>query len=885
MQIKETAFREETFFFELENKYDYHEILRLKTPDNFYDPPHPKIYYTCYLFDEIIQNEQKSQRGGVETVKYHTQKALVFSSFYHFFDAFCLLLKGIRNWSMKLKGFDLEQNLYSLVFNIPAPCPGYKKVCVKSVLVDLEFKLTPINQIPNSSTDVKMILKMKENTIFDILKFVILEVPVIFFGQDKFTLANIVKSFEELLFPFSYPFPVIEILPKVYYKSLEKLSCFLVGINEKFTNEFFEVNELNLNDKEYVVVSLSEEVPVYSYKRKKIDKYGILLKEFDKKIEKNNKVEKYSKNEVTFNKHYLTKSMSNLRKLFIGKNRTKKQINEIENTDVRHIFSYFFISLFQNYKSNLNLNSNQLSQYFKDVENNKIEINRIFNYKEFISKDMESIDFYSFFMNTKIFKNFLIKNLYPSTIEDKLGILLLDENISKKKNKYMKNLFKENTPFLETDIFNIKEGKEEKIKIPYETEGELQSMMGSKINKLNFPVLDEKKMENLFTKNFLKKEVKISNLYVEFYTKCFQILRDKKYLEGYKNIGYNINIVDEFKSNNEPYVIKLWILLVCYSFKHLYPEEKWIIFYELLNDIQINNSFKNNLIDPFLSDLLFSTFIKYGDKQMCSLLYKELNDCINIREDYIIFMKLHKKFFYNKDQYEETFPKNNVLKERNYNIFNLPQDNKMEIVLISPNPGCQMINLKPTLLNFSSQSDILTFKCPICQKMKEAKVTVSLGRGKKEDKCYQLYSAKYLYYFIKDIGDYDIQTFYKKYTEIFFNLIILFQLRALFYDFLFPYNNLKENIGFDKDKLTIKQTEKYEFVKKERNKDEPKWYDVIEEEKGREHVLKKLKPCKVTTVENFKLSEPINPDIFFKKYSKKIVKNSSRLINKKKIEK
>jgi hypothetical protein len=256
-------------------------------------------------------------------------------------------------------------------------------------------------------------------------------------------------------------------------------------------------------------------------------------------------------------------------------------------------------------------------------------------------------------MNTKIFKNFLIKNLYPSTIEDKLGILLLDENISKKKNKYMRNLFKENTPFLETDIFNFKEGKEEKIKVPYETESELQSMMGNEIKKLNFPLLDEKKMENLFTKNFLEKEVKISNLYIEFYTKCFQILRDKKYLEGYTSIGHNINIVDEYKSNNEPYVIKLWILLVCYSFKHLYPEEKWIIFYELLINIQINNLFKNNLIDPFLSDLLFSTFIKYGDRQMCSLLYKELNDCMNIREDYIIFMKLHKKFFYNKDEYEE----------------------------------------------------------------------------------------------------------------------------------------------------------------------------------------------------------------------------------------
>ena len=78
---------------------------------------------------------------------------------------------------------------------------------------------------------------------------------------------------------------------------------------------------------------------------------------------------------------------------------------------------------------------------------------------------MESIDFYASFINTKIFKNFLIKNLYPSTIEDKLNILQLDENIRRKKNKNMINkIFKEeNTPFLDTDIFNIKEGKEEKI--------------------------------------------------------------------------------------------------------------------------------------------------------------------------------------------------------------------------------------------------------------------------------------------------------------------------------------------------------------------------------------------------------------------------------------
>jgi hypothetical protein len=143
----------------LVNKYNYSEIKNIKNVNNFFDPPHPKIYYTCYLFDEIIENEQKSQRGLPEKVIYHTQKALVFSSFYQFYQDFFFILKGIRNWSQKLMGLDLEQMIYNLLFNIPAPCPGIKKVCFNySILFKLEFKLNPVNQIPINGADIKTIL-------------------------------------------------------------------------------------------------------------------------------------------------------------------------------------------------------------------------------------------------------------------------------------------------------------------------------------------------------------------------------------------------------------------------------------------------------------------------------------------------------------------------------------------------------------------------------------------------------------------------------------------------------------------------------------------------------------------------------------------------------
>ena len=93
---------------------------------------------------------------------------------------------------------------------------------------------------------------------------------------------------------------------------------------------------------------------------------------------------------------------------------------------------------------------------------------------------------------------------------------------------------------------------------------------------------------------------------------------------------------------------------------------------------------------------------------------------------------------------------------------------------------------------------------------------------------------------------------------------------------------MKNYVGFDENKLDIKN-EQFEFMKKDKNKDKPKWYDIIEEKKERERQLTKIKPCKLTKVENFKIQEPINPEIFFKKYNKKIVRSTFHLTKNKKI--
>ena len=68
-----------------------------------------------------------------------------------------------------------------------------------------------------------------------------------------------------------------------------------------------------------------------------------------------------------------------------------------------------------------------------------------------------------------------------------------------------------------------------------------------------------------------------------------------------------------------------------------------------------------------------------------------------------------------------------------------------------------------------------------------------------------------------------MQTFYKEYPEIFLNLFIFFQLRGNFYEFIFPYKERKELNKFEENKLYEKSVKNIKYIKKEKNKDKPKW--------------------------------------------------------------
>ena len=859
--------------------------------DNYCDPPHPKIYYTCYVFDEAIDYYQKTKYDGQnETFNLHTQKALVISSFFQFYVEFHSILQAIKKYiENNLIGFELEKMIHSLVFDIPAPIPGMSKVSYNySSLFDITFELNPINKIPKSNAEIKILFNlMKINQVIHILKYIILEIPIIFFCQDKYTLANVIKSFEEILFPFTYPYPVITILPKTYYKSLEKLDCFLAGINQKYTNDFFEVNNINLNDKEYVIVSLSEQFD-YFYRARNNEKYGIILKDFKKPIEKKTTPSKYMINEPNFPKHYHEKLIKNLNNLFIGKsNGIQGILSTCENDDIRGQFYIFFISMLQHYKAYLCNDQTNLINMYSKVENGSYNINELFKMTDFIFKDNDSIEFFQIFMVTRIWKTFLFKNLFPLTIDEQLEVLLLDENISKKKNRSMiKSLFKENTPFLETNIFEIK--TIEKIKISNKQGETMHLSLNQTELSTKFPLLNKDKMENLYRKNFILSRTKVKNLYESFYKDCQIILKEKSlFLEGYNSVNYDINLKEQLKSvksYNEKFIPKLWFLVICYNFRYINNEEKWTIFNELINELQTKTpSAKISIFDSFLSDLMFNTFIKYGDKEMCSLIYKELNDIPCVKDDYLIFDNLHKKFMNKKGEFENSLPKEYYLKKKNYNLYNLPQTNKMKIILISECKECKVPkDIRNEIKNLDANKNEIYYKCKVCG-FKKAEISVSYGEPYLDEK-YQVYTPRYVYNRIKSLGYYNMNIFYELHKELFFNLVILFELNGYNYDFLFPYLDEKPYKGFDPDSLQIKKTEGKSFVQKNINENKTKWYDIVEEPNPtRLKRFTKLLRSRKASCESFKTFEPLSSTSFFNKSINNIKgsnKNLSRFSNK-----
>ena len=620
-----------------------------------------------------------------------------------------------------------------------------------------------------------------------------------------------------MIYPFNYSHIIIHMLPVVYYSIVEEFDVFMIGINKKFTNTFFDNEKISVRNKNVLVVEVlsNSNAKIFLFEQNDENKVIINMNDLFKTNldEEKNDIDKIDSLNINLPKYYTMKLKNKLNELCEDKEGKKKNFLELNNKDIEGIFYYYFVSLFLKYKTCLNLSEKDLAFNYPLIEKNKIKASDLFREEEFLS-DIAPCDklFYQKFFKTEIWKKFLIKILYGKELKEKMEVLLFDEMIRVKKNKKSKLLKKIATPFLDSKKFEYL--KEIKCGIKFERNNNKEP-----VPKEFFPLLDYSKFNH---KKFLMND--ISYKYIEDYElACLEIIKEKKISDPKARSNITFNFIQNLNPKVENYVYKLWFLIFAKSFPYCDKRERWFKFNTFIKYIEQKiYQYKNSILDEYLSNFILITLVKYGDREMCSLFYKYLNF-----KSYLSYVYLNIKF--SDDEKIKVLPKKSRIRERNFNLYNLNEGDKINIILKNKCQKCGIeINLKPVILNFSNmKTDKLFYKCKCSIKEREAKFILMVKDKKKE---IQIYSPVYIFNSIKsNIKTININEFYKNHIDFFYNILIYFQLYDnMVYDFIFPYkekhcnsNNNYEIIHYDNFSLKTKQIEDEwwnEIEKKNNNK-------------------------------------------------------------------
>ena len=421
------------FIFSLENQYVEDKECSVRTN---------RLYFSCLLFYENIDNyhecinskKNKSKNinlsllNGLEEYKNHgllIPKVICLSSFKPFFEQSKLILENLRKYvdnymynkitKDNYNLYPIEKIIEGLIFNIPAiPRANFflklDKNTFKTSIIDLSdkensflndakkkikdnesmreiiFFENTFNQQPRNIINYAMLMKyFRIKEIFHIIKFILLEDPILFFCEDLHVLTYIIEGLISLIYPFEYQYPVISVLPEENYSFISIFKHFIFGINHKYSEELFQRKGIVLDEKKYIIIVKIEkrfEKILNNDEKDKLD-YSVItsIVSFDNlpfiKIEQDKMNDDYenisdysnieeminAKKKLILPHHYFEKctkrieeNTANKFKEITAKNKNKKNLTEEEkasifNYEIRKNFIYFFSCIFLRYQS------------------------------------------------------------------------------------------------------------------------------------------------------------------------------------------------------------------------------------------------------------------------------------------------------------------------------------------------------------------------------------------------------------------------------------------------------------------------------------------------------------------------------------------------------
>ena len=853
-----------------------------------------KIYFTSLLFYEPLiiyfeilmrlkQNKLTITSQTKELMeKYYVPKVICLSSFVPFpTEEKYLLVRLLYYVNEMTKGknnilIPIEKIIEKLIYGIPLPPRGLFFIRIEKNFTiipndkqEYNIKQRKLNEYNYYSYKMHLIFVFKIDEILEIIKCLLLEIPILFFSKNKENLTNIFETFLWLINPFEYQYPHVSILPDINARIIEIAKSFAFGINYEWVDQdnkekkknYFEMLNINAFNKLIKIVDIdnrilkdylvpNKEQKINDLKKGNIkDDSSLLSKEIKYRLPEYWKIKKYLSDLLDLNKH------------------KKSDCNMYLNREIgEECFYKFFISVFRNYNKYLFNSEEEIRKICHEIKeknnDDEIPIEHLCKIKEFINEfSGDDKKFLNKFFLTSIFKNFLIRKYLNNDI-DKYIFLHFDENILFKKimNSFTSYIIedKRKTEFLNCKLFEIEyiyrvdsvnRFSQEEYEYITSHKGQLinyyQKFNGDRFKYFLFPKLiyDNQYFQKIYI------PPKFFDLFLldkmRNYQSRIKALEQPKYFKIYdgdliiRHLYNSKNDVTINEIKND--VLLLWLKVFCLTFYYCEPEEKIIRFEEMLNNIKKALYLKNDILS-----LLLITLERYGEKPMIIKFFENFKT-FNYNQYAYLSNKLYYSYISELPPLKHTSMCINYYKEKEdvtkyfdfeLNIKNIDNnrtfwkdgiESKSEIFEFE-NPICPECNkknsLKKLLHNYENMNKDKNLQCIHCNKANNFSTIVHLGskiNGEKTN--INIYNPYYLYNnvsteLIKIFGNkIDFNYLKTEYKDFFWNCILNFKLVGLSYDMLLKYKKLYK-IKDEKIKKEIVENEKEKEKTKEPKKEE-----------------------------------------------------------------
>ena len=770
----------------------------------------------------------------------------------------------------------LENIIENLIFKIPAMRFGKSKLEVILFKKEHYFEYLPVNSVPLSDIEINKIFERYDvNDILQIFKYLLLEEPILIFSEKKSELTSAFDSLLSLLYPFKYVEVHCSILPNNSFGLIESCDKFVFGINQSYTDDFFSKNEISIFNKKILILDLDKKTK-HIFKKFdviQIDLDNDLEEDFDLFNEKDIK----GKDDLKYNFRNFNSNMKpNLEKKEIQEeidlpSHYKKKTNnlildyikdlgkyqnqntyflEIDNFNhkIKEQFSYFLVSILLDYANFIKYDFEIVDNYLLNPENVFI-IEKIFDVEGFINVHKVDELFYRKFLHTNLFKNFIIKKIYPINLEDKIDILYFDERIADKNNKYMFGN-KVDTPFMYYQ-FNCTE-QQIFINSDFFSINEINFIQNDSYNIKNHLKYYQVVITNLNNQISIKYPVFPKLLYDDFYfgktyfelyrinnipplnvnlinqkiKEIYKLIKSPEFNSIYKSYNYCLNKYDEsnlLKIEQKDYLSNIWVALNALTLNYCKnDEEKNSRFSEIIEKL-----YDSYYIDIEIITLILIVISKYGTSEQLLITFVKILKNKILLKNYtlhsILITNLTKSF--NSDNLSS---KTNIIssraailnkKDSNMELINLEnltfskrgiysQDENIqesiEFGLKTMCCHCRRLNEieYELLLKIKGKPNGVLLQCGNCKKSFSPRIKVNIDN--KIIESFELISCWDMLQFIKNEFmtnnkfNIDVINFKKNYNEFFWNAVFYFSLNELNFDFLTPYvkdisNNLVQN--------------------------------------------------------------------------------------------